>query len=448
MVSMDELTISPGHPLYGSLSLPGDKSLSHRAALLASLAKGESIIENFLVAGVTQVMLNALAELGVAYHLDGTVLTIISPGIAGWQAPAAPLDCGNSATTMRLLVGALAAAGVPAVLGGSSGLCRRPMQRIIDPLKQMGVPIVASPSNYAPLILEERPTHQLLHPLDYILPVASAQVKSCLLLAGLSARGKVILHEPAPSRDHTERLLNSMGLNVESHHQNGEYVTVLMSPPAIIIEPFRLSLPGDFSSAAFLIVAALITPDSKLTLRNVGLNPTRTGLLDVLAKMGARIDIHPGYDQGGEPVGDLVVNHSNLYATAVSGSMVVRMIDEFPAFAIAAAFAEGLTVVQDAAELRSKESDRIHSLVSELCTLGIKARESSDGFSIKGGELPISGRVGSHNDHRLAMALALVGLAGSGPVTVDGAGMITESFPEFPQALLSLGADIQAGRIP
>ena len=391
-------------------------------------------------------MLNALTQLGVVYRLDGTVLTIISPGISGWHAPAEPLDCGSSATTMRLLAGALAAAGIPAILDGTPGLRRRPMARIIDPLVLMGVPITASPTSSAPLLLGKRPTGQPLQPLDYTLPVASAQVKSCLLLAGLASTGCMTLREPGPSRDHTERMLRVMGIQLESHQLDGEYLTVLNPPHSLELSPLRLDLPGDFSSAAFLIVAALITPRSKLTLKNVGLNPTRTGLLDALLTMGAEIDIHPTGEQGGEPAGDLVVTHSHLHSTCISGLMVVRMIDEFPAFAIAAAFASGRTVVQDAQELHLKEFDRIMAAVVELVKLGINARETQDGFIIEGGALPIAGCVESHADHRMAMALALVGLAGSGPVTVKGAGMIDQSFPEFPQILHNLGAHVKAGR--
>jgi len=344
---------------------------------------------------------------------------------------------------MRLLAGALAAAGIPAVLDGTIGLRKRPMQRIIDPLRQMGVPITATPSNCAPLVLLGRANSQPLKAMDYTLPVASAQVKSCLLLAGLAASGTLTLHEPGPSRDHTERLLNALGFRVESQPRSGEYLTILTAPSQIKIKPLHLALPGDFSSAAFLIVAALVTPQSHLTLKNVGLNPTRTGLLDALRAMGAQIEILPGREQAGEPVGDLLISHSNLHATTVSGTMVVRMIDEFPAFAMAAAFAQGETIVCDAQELRMKESDRIQALVSELAKLGIKARETMDGFIIQGGDSPLSGRVDSHADHRLAMALALSGLAGRGPVTISGASMIDESFPEFPQALRSLGADVQ-----
>ncbi|OGO40644.1 MAG: 3-phosphoshikimate 1-carboxyvinyltransferase [Chloroflexi bacterium RBG_16_58_14] len=438
-----KLTITPGRPLRGSYTLPGDKSLSHRSALFAAMAEGESCIENFLVAGVTRAMLEALTALGVAWHMDRNVLRVQGRGLSGWQPPRQGLDCGNSATTLRLLAGALAAAGIPAVLDGSAGLRRRPMGRIVEPLHQMGVPIEASPSGTAPLVLHHRPHSQPLSALNYTLPVSSAQVKSCLLLGALAATAPTTLSEPGPSRDHTERMLNAMGVLVESSHDNGAYLTRLVPPVRLKLEPLNMTLPGDMSAAAFLIVAALITPGSEVRLCNVGLNPTRTGLLEALGQMRAQIEIHPTGEQGGEPTGDLMVRYSTLQSTTVSGTMVVQMIDEFPAFALAAAFARGETIVSEAEELRFKESDRISVLVGELNKLGVQASENQDGFTIRGGRLPSAGQVEAHGDHRLAMALALAGLAGQGPVAICGAHIIAESFPEFPTVLRELGADIQ-----
>lgn len=438
-----QLTITPGHPLRGSYTLPGDKSLSHRSALFAAMAEGDSRIENFLIAGVTRAMLEALTALGVAWRLDRNVLQVFGRGSSSWQPPRQSLDCSNSATTLRLLAGALAAAGIPAVLDGSPGLRRRPMGRIVDPLQQMGVPIEASPSGTAPLALHQRSSSQPLIPLSYTLPVSSAQVKSCLLLAALAAHGSTILGEPGPSRDHTERMLNTMGVTVESWQENNLYFTRLFPPSPLKLKPLNMALPGDMSAAAFLIVAALITPGSEVRLCNVGLNPTRTGLLQVLGEMGAQIDILPCPEQGGEPTGDLLVRYSDLQATAVSGTLVVQMIDEFPAFAVAAAFARGRTTVSEAQELRHKESDRIGALVGELGKLGVQASETQDGFTIQGGVRPYSAQVMAHGDHRLGMALALAGLAGQGTVTVSDAQIIAESFPEFPSVLRSLGAQVQ-----
>jgi 3-phosphoshikimate 1-carboxyvinyltransferase len=448
-----KLVSAPGRPLVGTVVLPGDKSLSHRAALFGALAGGESRIENLLVAGVTDAMLGALTALGVAWELDGTTLVVEGRGLSGLQPPAASLDCGNSATTLRLLAGALAASGVPAVLDGSSGLRRRPMNRIVMPLRQMGVDILTE-DGCAPLTM--MPSVKPLKALDYTLPVASAQVKSCLLLAALAAGGSTTLREPAPSRDHTERMLSSMGVQITTHHRldiepegpagsdQQNPVSVTLTPPSpLSLKPLNLLLPADISSAAFLIVAALLVPGSQITLPGVGLNPTRTGLLDVLLAMGADIQVACQEERHGEPVGDLTVRASTLQGAQVSGSLVVRMIDEFPAFAVAASFAQSETVVSQAQELRHKESDRITALCSELRSLGVDAREKPDGFVIVPGRLTQGGSVHSHGDHRLAMALSLFGLAAQEEVVVDGSEMIPESFPEFVPALQGLGARIE-----
>jgi 3-phosphoshikimate 1-carboxyvinyltransferase len=410
--------------------------------LFAALAKGESRIEHFLTAGVTHAMLEALTGLGVPWDLQGDVLVVHSGGLSAWQVPTQPLNCGNSATSLRLLAGALATSGLPAVLDGTPGLRRRPMERILQPLRQMGVPIQAAAGSTAPLTLQRRSPDQPLLPLQYHLPVASAQVKSCLLLAGLAARESTTLFEPGPSRDHTERMLRTMGVHVESSSEHGKYITHLFPPGSLHLSPLNIALPGDLSAASFLIVAALITPGSDIKLCNVGLNPTRTGLLEALQRMGAEIEITPQPNQGTEPIGDLIVRFSKLEGTDISGEQVVRMIDEFPAFAIAAAFANGESTVRQAEELRYKESDRIEALVYELNRLGIQASEDADGFRIHGGRLPSGGEVDAHGDHRLAMALALAGLAGQGAITVTGAHLFAESFPEFPQVLSGLGAEV------
>ncbi len=440
------LQVTPGAPLLGEVHLPGDKSLSHRAALLAVLAQGESRIANFLVAGVTQAMLSALTSLGVAWELEGNHLTIWSQGASSLKSPEAPIDCGNSATTLRLLTGALAATQVSAVLDGSPGLQQRPMKRIVEPLQQMGVSI-SSTDGHAPLVLQK--SSLPLRPLDYSLPVASAQVKSCLLLAALAAGGQTTLREPGPSRDHTERILRSLGVRVKSERlslpelDTDQYLTQLFPPRQLLLPALDLELPGDFSAAAFLVVAALITPGSEVSLQQVGLNPTRTGLLDALLEMGADIQVSVTGESSGEPVGSLVVRHSNLRGTQVTGPLVVRMIDEFPAFAIAAAFAEGETRVSQAGELRYKESDRIAALCTELASLGANVAETADGFIIQGKRLAGGEQVASHGDHRLAMALAVAGLACQQPVTVLGAGIITESFPAFEQTVADLGGQLK-----
>lgn len=431
-----KITLSSGSSLLGEVTLPGDKSLSHRAALFAALAEGTSRIDHFLVSGVTRPLLAALTALGIRWELDGSSLTVWGQGWQHMHSPAQPIYCGNSATTLRLLAGAVAASGVSAVLDGSPGLRSRPMARITQPLRAMGVEIDAAPQECAPLDIHSRAA-QKLRSFEYDLPVASAQVKSCLLLAALSADDMVTLHEPGPSRDHTERMLASMGVEITC-----QGYTVQLRPPEKPLRPLIFTPPGDFSSAAFLIVAALISPGSKVVLREVGLNPTRTGLLDALLSMGSDIQIENICDRAGERVGDLIIQHSQLTGTQVSGEMVVRMIDEFPVFSIAAAFAKGKTQVCDAAELRYKESDRIAVLCQELRGIGVNVVEAPDGFTIENGKTAYGGPVHAHGDHRIAMSLALVGLASKKPIIVHQAEMISESFPEFTSALSQLGANI------
>jgi len=439
------LLVNPGKALKGTVQVPGDKSLSHRALLFSALAEGESRIDNFLVSGVTRVMLDAIDALGVEWNLADGRLTVQGRGLVGLRPPERVLNCGNSATTLRLLTGALAAAGIPAVLDGSEGLRRRPMERIVAPLRRMGVEIETGPNGTAPLKLTGRPSGQLLDPLDETLPVASAQVKSCLLLAALSAKGKTVLREPGPSRDHTERMLSSMGAFIGSRgievHDQVVYETYFI-PPSEELRPLEIRLPGDISAAAFFIVAGLITPGSEICIPCVGLNPTRTGLLDALRSMGASIQVENESEQAGEPAGDLRMGYMHLRGTTISGPLVVRMIDEFSVFGTAAAYAKGATVVQDAIELRHKESDRIHALCEELGRLGVPVEETEDGFRIPGGVAPAGGPAHAHGDHRMAMALAVAGLAARGPVTVNGAEMINESFPGFVEALKGLGADV------
>lgn len=444
----NQLIVYPSGPLHGNInqrsgtSFPGDKSLSHRASLFAALADGTSYVENFLISGVTHAMLDALTDLGISWNLSGDTLTVqgiglrAAPGIQPFY-----INCGNSGTTMRLLAGALACWNLPAILDGSEGLRRRPMNRIVLPLQKMGVNIYAD-GGHAPLVM--KPVEGLLRSIQYELPVASAQVKSCLLLAGLSADGDTILCEPGPSRDHTERMLASMGAKLIKEQQAGDYpfVTRLLALENRTLSPLRLRLPGDFSAAAFLIVAAIITPGSEITLEGIGLNPTRTGLLDALIRMDADLEVRNQTEQGGEPVGDLIIRHSHLKGIQVQGELVVRMIDEFPALAVAAAFAEGVTVVKEAEELRYKESDRISALCAQLSTIGVHVDETTDGFIIHGGTSVRGGEIDPHGDHRLAMSLSVAGLAAEKAITVRNAGIINESFPSFVNILTELGANI------
>jgi 3-phosphoshikimate 1-carboxyvinyltransferase len=428
----------------GTDSIPGDKSISHRAALFSALAEGESVIENFQVSGVTIPMLHALGKIGIKWLLNENQLFVHGIGLGGFQSPKTIIDCGNSATTMRLLAGTLSAGGVTATLDGSNGLRRRPMNRIIDPLNKMGVRITGT-GGYAPIYLKK--SFYPLLALRHELAIASAQVKSCILLSALRAGGETVVVEPGLSRDHTERMLRSMGVDLvsemESQENGTKYVTKIFPPESGSLQPLHLSLPGDFSAAAFLIVAACITPGSDLLIRGLGMNPTRTGLLDALLVMGAKIDILSWSIQSGEPVGDLRVRSGDLSGIVISGDLVVRMIDEFPIFAVAAAYAQGITEVKDAGELRAKESDRISDLCTELKNLGVEVYENPEGFRIVGGNPLVGGKVYSHQDHRLAMSLAVAGMGAGDQVVIEHAEVVNESFPSFISILQKLGASIE-----
>ncbi|MFO7937223.1 MAG: 3-phosphoshikimate 1-carboxyvinyltransferase [Kiritimatiellia bacterium] len=430
------LSVTTDKPLNGSITLPGDKSLSHRAALFASLAEGKSIIQRFLVSGVTEAMLRSLRALGIEWTLVGETLTVKGNGLKGFTAPESPLDCGNSATTIRMLAGALAAAGTPCTLDGSEGLRRRPMDRIIEPLSRMNVPATAT-GRCAPVRMAARDAYVKLAALNYNLPVASAQIKSCLILAALDANGTSVLREPGPSRDHTERMLSAMGANVTTE----DPYTVRIEPLSSPLRPLNITLPGDISSAAFMLVAAATVPGSEITVSDVGINPTRTGIIDVLSEMGAEVTVSGIRYACGEKIGDITLKAAPLKAINVSGDTVVRMIDEFPAFAIAAACAEGTTVVREAEELRHKESDRISVLCRELQKLGVGVEEFQDGFAIRGGTIK-GGTCEANGDHRLAMSLTIAGLQSPSPVVVQNAEILKESFPEFATNLIVLGADI------
>ena len=421
---MSELSFNRAKKLEGEVRLPGDKSLSHRASLFAALAEGESVIERFLVSGVTRMMLNALTSLHIPWSLKGDTLVVTGRGLQGFREPASPINCGNSATTIRLLAGALAASGTPCVLDGSEGLRKRPMDRITEPLLRMNVPITETIS-CAPLHLARRDADHPLRAVDYTLPVASAQVKSCVMLAALAADGCSVIREPGPSRDHTERMLSAMGADIRWSPG-----VVDICPLTRALNPLHMSLAGDISSAAFLLVATAIVPGSSICIREVGLNPTRTGILDALKAMGAKITLENERMVAGEPVGDVHLVSDALKSITVSGDLVVRMIDEFPAFAIAACYAEGVTVVRDARELRYKETDRIDILCGELRKLGVQLEMYDDGFAIHGKTL-IGGVVDGAGDHRIAMSLAVAGLASPEPVVVQHAEILNESFPGF-----------------
>jgi 3-phosphoshikimate 1-carboxyvinyltransferase len=378
-------------------------------------------------------MLDCLGALGadVEFIRDDDLLVI---GRA-WTTPSAPLDCRNSGATMRMLMGALAAQPLCATLDGTPRLRRRPMGRVIDPLRRMGADIRGQGDDQQPpLEIHGRD----LHGIHVQLPVASAQVKTAILFAGLFAEGETVLEEPGPSRDHTERILQSQGLGLSFGNQQ-----VRLRPDPRPLPGFTLRIPGDISSASFLMAAGLTIPGSTLRLKGVGINQTRTGLLDTFREMGARIPEYDLRQEGKEPVADLGVTSQSLQGVHIHGDRVVRMIDEFPIFAVAATQAEGESIVRDASELRHKESDRISALVSELQKMGAQIEERDDGFVVSGPTRLQAAHVHSHGDHRLAMALTVAALLADGDSLIEGADVIQESYPDFKAHMTALGAEIK-----
>lgn len=413
-------------PLHGTLVMPGDKSLAHRAALFAALAEGESVIGNYPDSGVTRAMRGALASLGISTALENGVLRVAGNGFRPFPNSGAVAYCGNSATTIRLLAGALVGTNSAAILDGSEGLRKRPMDRIVKPLREMGADIVAT-RGCAPLKIS--PVREISG-IGYDLPVASAQVLSCMQLAALGAsfQSRITVH--APVRNHTRRMLNSMGADIHDRAPD-----IFINPLSTPLHPLHGDLPGDISSAAFIFAAAAIVPGSHVTVRDVDVNDTRTGFLDILAKMGAKISCSNKREVMGEPVADITLEAAPLKGVKVHGDIVVRAIDEIPALAVVAAFADGDTIVRDAEELRFKESDRISAIVSQFKALGAKVWEARDGFRIRGGTLA-GGEAAANGDHRLAMSLALAGLRAD--VSVVGAEILNESFPSFTKDIDSL----------
>lgn len=434
---MSDLIVYPAQALQGVVELPGDKSISHRALLLGAVADGPGYLFNLNPGNDCRATLDCLRQLGVKIEIEEERTIVWGRGLGGLCPPLRPLDCRNSATTMRLLAGLLAGQPFDAILTGSEQLMRRPMDRIMAPLRAMGAGVTSPDGLYPPLRVYGRP----LHGLDYRLPVASAQVKSALLLAGLFADGPITLHEPAPARDHTERLLRAMAADLVC-----EGLSLRLMPPTRLApvgtpdHPWRI--PGDLSAAAFLLVAGCLVPHSQIRVRNVGLNPTRTGLLDALQAMGAQVKITEKAGPEIEPDGDLEIETARLCGTTVRDLLTLRLVDEVPILAVAATQAQGQTTITQAGELRFKESDRLHALATGLTRMGAQLQELPDGLVIVG-PTPLHGAVvDSHGDHRLAMALAVAGLVAQGQTLIRNAACISDSFPSFPDTLNCLGAGL------
>ncbi|MCC7353181.1 MAG: 3-phosphoshikimate 1-carboxyvinyltransferase [Anaerolineae bacterium] len=439
-----ELHITSGRPLRGRTRVPGDKSISHRALLLGALADGVTRVRGWLPATDCQATLRCVQVLGAevsplaepagiapASRASSADLLVQGRGLRGLREPTEYLNCGGSGTTARLLAGILAGQSFFSILDGNEQLRRRPMGRVADPLRWMGATILGRESGrLLPLAIQGGD----LEGVDYTLPVASAQVKSAVLLAGLYAQASVIVREPGPARDHTERMLTAMGADLTRAGN-----VVALAPRTSVLMPLDITVPGDPSSAAFLLVAASLVPGSEVVVENVGINPTRAGLLETLEAMGARVEILDQWEAGGEPVGDLrACAGEGLKAVEVAGPLIPRLIDELPILAVAATQASGVTVVRDAEELRVKETDRIATVAGELRKMGAEIEERPDGFAVAGPVRLRGAVVESHNDHRLAMALAVAGLLAEGETVIRGTECIADSFPGFEAVLESL----------
>jgi len=417
-----QFIVSPSKSLQGRLRVPGDKSISHRSIMLGALAEGTTHISGFLEGEDTLATLAAFKSMCVLIEgpEQGRV-TVNGVGLHGLQAPYKPLYLGNSGTSMRLLAGLMAGQTFSVEMTGDESLSKRPMRRVTDPLATMGALIYSTASGTPPLKIQG---NQQLHSIHYPMPIASAQVKSCLLLAGLYAQGTTCITEPAPTRDHTERMLRGFGYPVQ---QEGNRVCVTGGGQLTATD---IDVPADISSAAFFMVGASIAEGADITLEHVGINPTRTGVLDILKAMGADITLHNVREVGGEPVADIQVRHAPLQGIQIPKHLVPLAIDEFPVLFIAAACAEGETVLTGAEELRVKESDRIQVMADGLQAMGIQARPTPDGMVIRGGQIS-GGTINSHGDHRIAMAFTIASLCASDPIIIEDCANVATSFPNF-----------------
>ena len=426
--------VSPGGTLRGRLRVPGDKSISHRAVMLGALADGETEVTGFLEGEDSLATLRAFQAMGVRIEgPEGGRLRIHGVGVDGLRPPPGPLDLGNSGTSMRLLAGILAAQPFDTELRGDASLSRRPMARVTEPLARMGACIETSAQGTPPLRIHGG---RALRGIEYTLPVASAQVKSALLLAGLYAAGQTCVTEPAPTRDHTERMLEAFGYPVA---RAGRRICVRGGGR---LSATAIEVPADLSSAAFFLVGAAMTPGSELLLEQVGVNPTRTGVLAILREMGADLTLENEGRVGGEPVADIRVRGKHLHGIEIPEAQVPLAIDEFPVLFVAAACAEGVTVLRGAAELRVKESDRIQVMAEGLQALGIEARPTAGGMVIRGGRLQ-GGTVEAHGDHRIAMAFAMAGLRAAAPIEIRDCANVATSFPGFVTLAREAGLDIR-----
>lgn len=425
------MIIQPASHLKGTLSIPGDKSISHRSIMFGSIAKGTTKIHNFLMGDDCLSTIECFRKLGIDIEMHNDHILVHGKGLHGLEPAAEILDCGNSGTTTRLISGILAGQPFTSTLTGDASIQKRPMKRIIEPLRQMHAAIEGKDDNFCPLTISP----STLEGICYTSPVASAQVKSCVLLAGLYANTPTTVCEPALSRDHTERMLSAFGAIIE--HKD-KCVTIYPNPE---LEAMEVVVPGDISSAAFFMVAGLIVPNSKLILQNVGINPTRRGILDALLAMGGRITCFNERELCGEPVCDMIIESSDLHGITIEGDIIPTMIDEIPAFAVAALFAHGTTIIKDAKELRVKESNRIDTMCHELGKMGAVIRPLEDGMIIEGNATLHGAILESYDDHRIAMSLAVAALKATTPSQILNSECIRISYPHFFEHLKAVSTE-------
>jgi 3-phosphoshikimate 1-carboxyvinyltransferase len=420
-----QLTIHSVKKIMGNICIPGDKSISHRALILGALANGNTRILNLSPGKDVYSTIECLSQMGVRIQKAGPLTVIQGNGLNSLKKPAHHLNAGNSGTTMRLLSGILAAQPFSSTLTGDQSLCKRPMRRIIEPLRHMGAEIVTEDNYIAPLSFYGR----ALTPIHYDSPIASAQVKSCVLLAGLFSSGQTSFTEPALSRDHTELMLSSFGVPIQ--RRNGQIG--IRGPTAL--KSCLIDVPGDISSSAFLLIASALLPDSQLTLKNIGINPTRAGILTTIRAMGAQVQTNNECVINGEPRADLSISGSTLYGVTLEGNIIPRLIDEIPILAVAATQANGDTIIRDAGELRYKETDRIQAVSENLKAMGAQINIREDGFIIKGPQKLHGTKIHCHGDHRIAMSFAVAGLVAEGETVIEDWECADISFPGFFQLL-------------
>ncbi len=416
--------------LNGTITVPGDKSISHRAVMLGAIAKGTTHITGFLMGEDCLSTIDCFRKMGVQIDVSDNEVVIHGVGLHGLKRPQEQLYTGNSGTTTRLLCGILAGQDFDVTMTGDASIQKRPMNRVITPLSKMGAKINGVDGNFCPLTLHG--ADNKLHGINYELPVASAQIKSAVLLAGLYAQGQTTIIEPAPSRDHTERMLRALGVDIKSQGR-----TIVLNPPKDLTAK-NVNVPADISSAAFFLVAGAIIPNSEITIKNVGVNPTRTGVIDVLKAMGADIT-ESNFKNDVEPTCDLTVRTSKLKGTIIGGKVIPRLIDELPVLAVAAAFAEGQTIIKDAHELKVKESNRIAAMVTELNRAGADVKETDDGMIINGGKTLNGAIFETYNDHRIAMSMAVCALGCNGESEILNQDVVSISYPDFFDTLQKLG---------